>query len=598
MAKSPVNSATDLVTFKILSAGKQIADTYQVFAIEVEYAINRIPKAMIRLHDGDVAEKSFEASNSNDFTPGTEIEIQAGYSSDDTTIFKGIVVSMHLTLDPARGSVLELQCRDKAILMTSVKKSAFFLNSTDSDAISKLIGNYSGLSSDVDKTDTVHEELVQYDATDWDYMLVRADVNGMIANVSQGKISIKNPDPGSSPVLSLTYGVDLLDFDANLSAIDQVPGVEALSWDFANQEISNQAASPPGAYKIGNISPSSLGSSLGIEKLTLRSAAQVDTNSLKSWADAKLMKSRLSMMTGHASFTGSGLVMPNTTVELNGVGDRFSGIAFVSSVRHSIQDGNWTTEVGFGLEDEWFAANPNVNPMPAGGLTPDFGGLMIAKVKQLDQDPMNAFRILVTLPVMQDDTSGIWARLSAYYATNGSGNFFIPEVGDEVILGFLNSDPNYPVILGSLYSSKNQAPYSPTAENPIKAIVTKSQCKIEFDDEKKIITILTPGSNKIIFSDEDEGITMTDQNNNSITTNTEGLIIKDCNGNEIKMSASGIEITGISNIKISTSSGDVTVSGLNVTNSAQVAMKSSGQASAELSASGQTTIKGAMVMIN
>ena len=64
------------------------------------------------------------------------------------------------------------------------------------------------------------------------------------------------------------------------------------------------------------------------------------------------------------------------------------------------------------------------------------------------------------------------------------------------------------------------------------------------------------------------------------------------------MSASGIEIKSSSDIKLSTSAGDVSISGLNITNAAQVAMKSSGQASAEFSASGQTTVKGAMVMIN
>ena len=398
--------------------------------------------------------------------------------------------------------------------------------------------------------------------------------------------------------MELTYGKDLIEFEAKVNAIDQVPNVEAVAWDIKDQAVLNQSSTTPSVPEVGNLKAKKLGSDLGIDSQTIRSAGQVDANLLKSWADARLLKSRLSMVTGRASFTGSALVLPNTSVKVNGVGNRFSGTAFVSSVKHSIREGIWTTDIGLGLDDDWFAMRSNLNPMPAAGLTPEFGGLMIAKVMKLDEDPLGFSRVQVKLPMMQDDNNGIWARLAAYYATNTKGNFFIPEIDDEVVVGFLNNDPNYPVILGSLYSTKNPPPYKPSAENYIKAIVTKSDCKIVFDDEKKVITVQTPAQNKITISDDEKGIILKDQNGNTITTGESGLAFKDCNGNEIKMSQSGIEITSNSNIKVSTSGGDVTVSGLNVTNSAQVAMKSSGQATAEFSASGQTTIKGAMVMIN
>jgi len=597
MANSPNSNAKDLVTFKILSGGNVIKDSYQLFEIEVNYAINQIPRAIIRLHDGNVASKDFEVSNSSDFVPGAEIEIQLGYDNDEQTVFKGIVVSMQVRLDAAEGAVMEVLCRDKAILMTSTRKSAYFTKMMDSDIITKLIGN-SGLSNDVDATTTEYEELVQYDASDWDYMMVRAEVNGFLVNVNQGKVSVKKPNVSSSAVLSLTYGDDLIEFEASLNATDQVSGVDAYAWDPAGQAIANQTASAPSLAAQGNIAASKLGTDLGIDNQTIRSSAQIDTGTLQSWADARLLKTRLSAITGQATFIGSALALPDTLIELNGVGDRFSGNAYVTSVRHHVREGNWITEAGFGLDEDLFAASPNVNPLPAAGLTPEYGGLMVAKVKQLDQDPQNENRIMVTLPMMQDDNTGIWARLATYYATNTKGNFFIPEIGDEVILGFMNNDPNFPVILGSLYSSKYAPPYTPSAENYIKAIVTKGDCKIEFDDEKKVITILTPGNNKITLTDDEKGIILSDQNSNNITTSDQGISIKDSNGNEIKMSSSGIDITSSSNIKVSTSAGDVTVSGLNVTNSAQVAMKAEGQATAELSASGQTTVKGAMVMIN
>jgi Rhs element Vgr protein len=598
MADSPNKTAKDLVSYKILSGGSQIKDIYQVFRITVDYALNIIPTAIISLIDGDVAEKDFVAANSDDFIPGQEIEIQAGYDGDTQTIFKGIVVSMRISLDAEQGSVLEITCRDKAILMTSTRKNAYYSKVKDSDIISTLVGNHSGLTADVDATEFEHTELVQYDSTDWDFMMIRADVNGLVASLQQGKVSVKKPDSNSSPVLSLNYGLDIIEFEANLNAVQQTNGIEAYGWDATSQAIVNSSGSEPSTPGIGNISGKKIGSDLGVDKEMLITSAQVDKTLLKSWADARLMKTRLSSLTGSATFLGSSLVFPNSIIQIAGVGDRFSGQAFVSAVTHLIYEGKWTTEIRFGMEDEWFAAKPDVNSLPASGLTTAIGGLMIGKVKKLDGDPQNENRIQVILPMMQDDTNAVWARLASYYSTNGKGNFFIPEINDEVVIGFLNNDPNYPVIMGSLYSSKNLPPYSITADNFTKAIVTKSDCKIEFDDEKKVINIQTPGGNKITFSDEDKSIILTDQNSNSIKTSTEGITIQDNNNNKITMSSSGIEINSTSNIKISSSGADVTVSGLNVTTSADISMKSTGNASAEFSASGQTTIKGAMVMIN
>jgi len=50
---------------------------------------------------------------------------------------------------------------------------------------------------------------------------------------------------------------------------------------------------------------------------------------------------------------------------------------------------------------------------------------------------------------------GIWARISTLDAGKQRGTFFRPEIGDEVIVGFLNDDPRYPVVLGMVNSSAN-----------------------------------------------------------------------------------------------------------------------------------------------
>lgn len=612
-APSPLQSSDDIVSYTVKSNGTEISGSYLVFDISVTKALNKIPTAVIRIQDGEVATKEFTATDSSDFVPGTEIEIDAGYNSTNATIFKGIVVSQRVLLDAEEGSVLEVTCKDKAIQMTTGRKNAYFSQMTDSAAISQLIGNYSGLTADVDPTTTQNEDLVQYYATDWDFMMTRADLNGMFALVDQGTVGIKKPQLSADPVLGLTYGIDILEFQADLNSTTQLASSSGTSWDYSTQAIVQATGEDPTVNTQGNLQSGDLTSVMNISVYQLQSSGVIVEDDLKTWASTQLLKAKLSRITGSVMFTGSSLVNPGSLVQLTGVSDRFNGNAFVSGVTHSIADGAWYTTAEFGVEEEWFAQKPFLQNSGAAGLIPGVSGLMNGVVKQLDQDPSGEYRIMVTLPLMQSANDGIWARMATFYATNGKGIFFIPEIGDEVIIGFLNNDPRFPVVLGSLYSSSRTAPDPLTAENYTKAIITNSQCKIAFDDQNKVITITTPGNNMIVFSDQDKSVKVTDQNQNFIQLNSDGITIQDKSSNKIVMSSGGIEINSPSDITLKatgniqltptgnaqiSATGDVTASGMGVSLSANASFKASGMASSEVSSTGTTTIKGTMTMIN
>ena len=204
-------------------------------------------------------------------------------------------------------------------------------------------------------------------------------------------------------------------------------------------------------------------------------------------------------------------------------------------------------------------------------------------------------------PIVFDDLSQghpahVWARVAKLYASESFGAFFLPEVGDEVLLGYFNADPSHPVVLGSLYSSKRKPPYELGASNDIKAIVTRCKHRIEFDEKDKIITITTPAENKVVISDKDKSILLSDQNGNTVKLDPGGIALD--SPKEITCTAKGgITLDAVGAVNIS-SKADVKAQGLNVNCQAQVGFVAKGTASAELSASGQTTVQGAMVMIN
>jgi len=171
----------DLITFKVMSEGTELPGRYGITHIVVEKEINRIPYARITILDGSAPEQDFKLSNEDLLIPGKEIEITAGYHSEEETIFKGVVVKHNIKVRSG-SSYLIVECRDKAVKMTLGRKSKYFYDSKDSEVMEELIGN-SGLKAEVEATSNSHKELVQYRASDWDFMLTRAQANGKLCFV-------------------------------------------------------------------------------------------------------------------------------------------------------------------------------------------------------------------------------------------------------------------------------------------------------------------------------------------------------------------------------------------------------------------------------
>ncbi len=594
MPVSPVNETTDLATFTILINGTEINTSYQISSIEVLKGVNKISSATIKLLDGNPATENFPISDSNDFIPGVALTIKAGYHFTESIIFSGIILKQSLQVRAGKGPLLTVVCKDDAVKMTVGRNSNTYQQTTDSNVINTLIEK-NGLKSSVAATTYQNKELIQWYCTDWDFIISRADVNGMIVMTDQGKVTVAKPDSSADPVLKLEYGNNIFHLDIEADAKTQYASVQANSWDPKAQNALLVNAVDPSVIPPGNFKASALADVIGVKPYHLITTASLEQDEIQNWANACLLKSRFSMVKGTVKFQGNALVLPGNMIELKGVGDRFNGNAIVSGVIHTIEMGNWYTTVDLGLSETWYAEEvEHIQSPAASGALPGISGLQNGVVKQMDSDPDNAFRVLVTIPMLDNKT--VWARLSSLYATSGSGTYFYPEVGDEVILGFFNDDPRFPVILGSLYSSTKAPAYTPENKNTTKAIVSKSLVKIVFDEEKKSLTIVTPANNTIVLSDDQKSIVLNDQNGNKIEMSASGINIESASDITLKANQN-ININATAAINISATS-DLKLSGLSVSGSADTQMVMKGSATAEFSAGAALTLKGAIVMIN
>ncbi|HNC42704.1 MAG TPA: phage baseplate assembly protein V, partial [Acidobacteriota bacterium] len=418
---TPYSVDTSLVSFSIKIEGKEIDTTFQVYSINTWVGVNKIPKAQILIYDGSPSEQTFEISNLSTFLPGKKLEIAAGYNNGKLTpIFKGVIVKQGIEITQTQGSKLIVDVTDEAIKMTLDRKNALFEKIKDSDLIGKLITS-NGLAKDVAATTTVYEEIVQYYATDWDLMLMRAELNSMVAIVDGGKVTVKKPDTQQSPVLKVEYGDTILDLQAEMNAATQYKSsvIKSFTWDVDTQKLIESGPGSVSVQEPGNVSSDELARVFDVKKYIQQTGGPVEKSSLQDWSSAEVLKSKLSKIRGHVRFQGSALVQPGKTIELAGLGNRFNGKAYISGVHHSIINNKWLTSVDFGLSARWFAAeNPDISAPDASGQLPPIKGLQTGIVKKVAQDPGGEFRVLVNLPILQDASKGVWARLATFYASN------------------------------------------------------------------------------------------------------------------------------------------------------------------------------------
>lgn len=560
----PTSQNPDLATSTILVEGNAIPQEVSVVSMQVSREIDKIPTAVITISDGDPATGEFQQSNSDLFIPGKTIEIKMGYHSDETTVFKGIITSHAIKIRESQ-SVLVITCKDEAVKMTVGRKSRHFADMSDSDIATELCSKYN-LQSDVESSQVVSKQLLQYWISDWDFIIQRANRMGKLCVVDNGKLVIKSPDLNSSPQLDLLFGATILDFDAEIDAREQWKSLKGKSWNPADQALADADASEPSWQQAGNISASDLaGKANNGEEEIIISTGNFAGDELQSFAKARLMFQRLSKLRGSVSFQGYPQLMPGMFISLDGVGERFNGPVFVRCVTHEQVQGKFITKVCFGLQPSWYTEKiSNAGTAGALGVFSSISGLQVGVVTDLE-DPEGEERVRVRFPLVSDSEEGVWARLSAPDAGKERGICFRPEVGDEVICGFIGDDPQYAVILGMLNSSAKPAPVKASNDNHEKGYVSREKIKFMFNDKDKSVSFETPKGKKFSINDDSGEIKLEDEYGNKIIMNKDGISIESYKDLNLKAAAS---------------------------------LNAKGNASATVEASGTTTIKGSLVNIN
>lgn len=233
----------------------------------------------------------------------------------------------------------------------------------------------------------------------------------------------------------------------------------------------------------------------------------------------------------------------------------------------------------------------------------DITGVMTAKVTD-NEDPKGLGRVKVTYPNRDSDDESYWARIATEMASSGYGTFFLPEVGDEVLVAFEDGDIHHPFVVGSLYNGKRPpAEDNGSGDNNIRQIKSRSGHMLDFDDTdgEELVKIETSAGHVIKLEDESgsEKVTIEDKSgSNAITMDSSSNEVSVEAGQTLSLSAPTIELNADSEVSIS-SKAKINMEGkakVNVSSKGQLNVESNGMMGVK--STGILTLEGSLIQIN
>ena len=568
---------TDLPAFEVKVKGEKLTPltAADVLEVDVHEEVNKHGRLTLLVQNWNADERAVRHSDLGPFVPGADIEVALGYHSDLTSVFAGVICSLTAHFPAQSRPTLRIEARSKSILMEHPPRSRQFDESSDTDVANALAADYS---LSVDSADGVTRPAVVSDRiSDWDFLKARAQELGWVTYVRANTLVLR-PPASDDPTVELIYTQSLVELHLTQDITRAIDSAVGVSWDTSSLEASEseEGATSADVQLGGRAAHDAAVGDAGWPLRTERaeSPAEGANDAAAARAVGRQRRAALGHYYGTAVSPGNTAIRCDQWLTITGVGTRLSGPHYVSAARHRFSAAGYRTEVQLGLPP---ALLPVLNPRAKAGA------LVLATVESLD-DPESANRVKVRLPWREDSGDGVWARVAALDAGDGFGTVFVPQTGQEVLVGFVDGASQHPVVLGSLYNGTQAPPITiDPGTNAIRTIVTPGGHALTLDDDTPTFTLTSGKGNSIALDDSASSIVLTHKDS----------------GNALTVSADGIELNvAQGDIVLKAAAGAVKLDSMTIEGKATGPSKIESSATFDLTASGPLGLKGALVNIN
>ena len=190
---------------------------------------------------------------------------------------------------------------------------------------------------------------------------------------------------------------------------------------------------------------------------------------------------------------------------------------------------------------------PRETTVESGGAAKGVGPAIVRQNK----DDSGQGRVKVSYPWHSQPRESYWARVAMPMGGKDRGVYFLPEVGDEVLVAFERGDVRFPYVVGSLWNGVDKSPESNADGNNDKRMIkTRKGHKLTFDDGAKGLVRLELNDGKKLEIDDD-GIKLDDGQGNRLAIDSKGGSVTLQAATSLSLKAPKIEIqaTGALDLK-------------------------------------------------
>lgn len=531
------------------SAGIELM--HSLLSVVVESSLHLPDVATIRVTD-----TALKWIDDKRLEPGKRIKVSAEgpVSKGAHPLFDGEIVE----LEPeflVGSQNLTIRAFDVLHRLSRGRRVRSFLNVTDGDVLQK-IASEAGMTASAEHASIVHPYLFQNNETDLEFLHDRARDAGCVLFADGHSIRFEPPKSDGEPI-EMQWGDNLQEFRPRMTTVNQVSSVTVRGWNpKTRQEIVGHAKHGTGVPQVGESrKPADVAQSAFNREAPMLSAERPVRTQAEADQMARALAGRHSsqFIEAEGVCIGNARILAGSSVRLKALGDRFSGTYLVTSCRHTYasSDGYQTHFAISGQEPTSLLKTLSQGSQPA-----PTGGLVIGIVTD-NQDPEKTGRVKVKYPWLSPDHASDWARVVIVGGGPTRGIQFVPEVNDEVLVGFEQGDVHHPYVLGGLWNGVDAPP--------------GDQGKMVSGGKVQQRVIQSRAGHTITFDDSDGagGITVQDRNGNAIQLDSGANALKisikgnatlECDGN-LSLKASGrVEIQGMG-VKIDGGGGMVDVKG-------------------------------------
>lgn len=521
-------------------------------------------------------------------TVGTEVRLlaSAGGGAGPQPLLTGVVTALEVEIDDT-GTFTLVRGLDESYRLFRGRRVDSYQNMTLADICARVAQRAGLRPGEVEVAGPVLEHVAQPNRTDWEFIRGLAEEAGAQAFVTDGRLHVARPtEAGSAPEVTaradasevvLEAGDNLLRCRAGVSAAEQVSAVEVRGWDMRTKQplIGRVEGAVASTLDLG-VTAAELAEPLGEANFVVSDTAYGSQAEVDQAAQALAERIAGSFAELEAVVRGNPAVRAGSAVTLTGVGAPFEGRYTVTSSRHVFDPvrGYETWLTVSGQQDRTLLG------LAAGGgrqAVSRCTGLVNGTVTDT-KDPEGLGRVKVRFPWLSDEYASDWAR-TAQAGGTGGGEGFIPEVGDEVLVGFEQGLMDHPYVLAALYNGQDKPSgggQDGEAIDPTSGAVNKRSFGSRGGNKLELLDAANgPQGVRLITGDGKLSVAL-DRQSTTVTVHSDGTVeieaaervtiqagagaTLDAGDGSLELAGDSVKLTARTGVEVNGGSGEVTLS--------------------------------------